>query len=371
VREIAEHSASWLCPESADRERLLDMERRLAPVRHLTFGTLALALVLGGRWVGWWTLIPLAIALVGFTIVDAGLGSRRFPEYRIATAWVLSQVLIAASIALTGGPRSPALAWLVIPVISLPARFGIRGVLLGVGLTIVAVIAVTFGVNASAVIRNPTPALFTLALIVSATSLSLALMRSDVDHRTEAVIDPLTGMLNRNALGARVAELTQQAEINRRPVAVIIGDLDHFKSINDTHGHSAGDAVLCEVAYRIRAELRAYDLAYRLGGEEFLVMLPGAEMEDARRIAEKLRESLEGRPVAGIAVTMSFGVSASPAGAFDYPAVFAAADQALYGAKRGGRNRVQTGQASSSSRRAQRRPAPTQRLLMNPGSPRP
>ena len=94
-------------------------------------------------------------------------------------------------------------------------------------------------------------------------------MRSDVDHRTEAVIDGLTGMLNRRALDQRLHELTAQARITGQPIAVIAGDIDHFKRVNDEHGHAAGDAVLVEVAYRLRKALRAFDLAYRVGGEEF------------------------------------------------------------------------------------------------------
>ena len=102
-------------------------------------------------------------------------------------------------------------------------------------------------------------------------------MKSDLEHRSSSVIDPLTGMLNRNALQTRIAELVAQAAILREPVALIVGDLDNFKAINDGHGHAAGDVVLKDVAYRMRKALRAYDLAYRLGGEEFLIILPGAD----------------------------------------------------------------------------------------------
>ncbi len=83
-------------------------------------------------------------------------------------------------------------------------------------------------------------------------------------------------MLNRKALAARGRELALQSEVSGRPVGVVLGDLDHFKAINDRDGHQAGDAVLREIAYRWRTTLRAYDLAYRLGGEEFVVLLPGA-----------------------------------------------------------------------------------------------
>src|SRR5213078_4389663 len=152
----------------------------------------------------------------------------------------------------------------------------------------------------------------------------------------------LTGMLNRNALITRVAELAQQSAITKEPVALIVGDLDRFKLINDGHGHTAGDAALKDVAYRIRKLLRAYDLAYRLGGEEFLIVLPGANPAHAADVAEDLRAAIESMPVAGLHATMSFGVAGSAPGEFNYESVFAEADLALYEAKHAGRNRVCT-----------------------------
>jgi diguanylate cyclase (GGDEF)-like protein len=165
-------------------------------------------------------------------------------------------------------------------------------------------------------------------------------MKSDLEHRSSSVIDPLTGMLNRNALQTRIAELVQQAAILREPVALVVGDLDHFKAINDGHGHAAGDAVLKDVAYRMRKALRAYDLAYRLGGEEFLIVLPGSDGATAATVAESLRRAISGDPVAGLMVTISFGVSASKPGEFEYDDVFTQADLALYRSKQDGRNRV-------------------------------
>jgi diguanylate cyclase (GGDEF)-like protein len=167
-------------------------------------------------------------------------------------------------------------------------------------------------------------------------------MRSDIQHRSDAVIDPLTGMLNRNALSVRVQELTQQSTVTGEPIGVIVGDLDHFKEVNDTHGHTVGDAVLKEVAYLLRKQLRAFDLAYRLGGEEFLILLPGSDIEKTEDLAERLRARVGSEQVAGgIPVTMSFGVGASQRDeVFDYTAVFAKADAALFEAKRSGRDRV-------------------------------
>jgi diguanylate cyclase (GGDEF)-like protein len=155
------------------------------------------------------------------------------------------------------------------------------------------------------------------------------------------VIDPLTGMLNRQALAQRASEVEQQSRITAQPVAMIVGDIDHFKQVNDRHGHAAGDAVLKDVSYELRKSLRAFDLCYRVGGEEFLVLMPGADLDHATRLAEHLRTSIAAVPHGGHDVTMSFGAAASdPETGFDYSAVFANADANLYAAKRAGRNAV-------------------------------
>ena len=128
-----------------------------------------------------------------------------------------------------------------------------------------------------------------VALLLCVAVLSTPLMRSDIQHRSDAVIDQLTGMLNRKALSTRVAELAQQSQLTGESIGIIVGDLDHFKAINDTRGHSVGDVVLKEVAYQMRKQLRAFDLAYRLGGEEFLILLPGSDLEQSAQLAEQLR----------------------------------------------------------------------------------
>ena len=91
-------------------------------------------------------------------------------------------------------------------------------------------------------------------------------------------------MLNRNALRTRVDELAHQAKIINQPIGIIVGDVDHFKRVNDIHGHAAGDAVLRDVAYALRKQLRAFELVYRLGGEEFLVLLPEPTPERLRTL---------------------------------------------------------------------------------------
>ena len=138
-------------------------------------------------------------------------------------------------------------------------------------------------------------------------------------------------MLNRNALARRAFELEQQSAVTGEPVGIVVGDLDNFKRINDSLGHAVGDAVLTQVAYTMRKQLRAFDLAYRLGGEEFLVLIPGADLDHAQTIAETLRASVAAGRFEGEEITMSFGVSATSQGMpFEYERQLESAYSALY-----------------------------------------
>ena len=340
---------SWLISDGMDRERMLDMDRMVAPVRRKSFAVMAVALLVCGPWLGWWTLAPLAVAGVLFKLADDAVERVTHPEYLLFAAWTCSQLIIAAAVPLTGGPHSSAMGWFAIPIVTLSARFPTRGVAAGLAVTVAMMVAVAFGSDAHAVIAQPPLLIMPLALSIAVAILSTALMRSDVAHRSEAVIDPLTGMLNRNSLKDRTLELAHQSERTGQPVGLIVGDLDHFKQINDNFGHATGDAVLQDVAYLLRKQLRAFDLAYRIGGEEFLVLLPGANREQAEAMAERLRLGVIADTVGGgLRVTMSFGVSASRREhAFDYQQVCEEADAALYEAKRAGRNRVCSGRPAT------------------------
>lgn len=337
-----DRSESWLLPDDTDRARMLDMDRRLQPIRRAAFAVLAVGLLIVGPWIGWWTLVPLLLAAVLFAAADRTVDRVQRPEYWIFAAWVGSQCMIAISVVLAGAPETPAMAWFAIPVTTLATRFSMRGVVVGVGITLALMLGVAFGSGAAAVIDEPPMLVMPIALVLAIGILTTALMRSDVEHRSEAVIDPLTSMLNRKALSNRVEEIRQQSEVNGAPIAVVMIDIDNFKQVNDIEGHATGDHVLREVAYIIRKDLRAFELAYRLGGEEFLVLLPGADREHALMLAERLRERVHAstygvRPL----VTISCGVAASEIGErLDFDGLMEAADKALYEAKRTGRNRA-------------------------------
>jgi len=334
-------SESWLLPDHTDRARMLDMDRRLQPIRRAALGVLAGGLLIMGPWVGWWTLAPLAVAAFLFYFADRRIDDTEHPEYWIFAAWVGSQLMILLSVLIAWAPDVPVLSWFAIPIVTLGARFSARVVLLGLAITVTLMLVVG-AAHLEAITDQPPLFVMPLALVLAIGILSTALMRSDLEHRTEAVIDPLTAMLNRKALATRVEELRQQSEVLKAPISIVMIDIDHFKHVNDTIGHGGGDSVLKDIAYLIRKEMRSFELAYRLGGEEFLVLLPGATVDQGCALAGRLREAVEGtRFEAGTRVTISCGVSGSEEGStFDFDALFAEADAALYQAKRDGRNRV-------------------------------
>ncbi|WP_126974679.1 diguanylate cyclase [Frigidibacter oleivorans] len=162
-----------------------------------------------------------------------------------------------------------------------------------------------------------------------------------------ALTDPLTGLHNRRYALPRLAQIAEQARLTGRCFAVMVLDLDRFKLVNDGWGHAAGDAVLREVAQRLIANLRPRDLLARLGGEEFLVVMPDADEDRALQAAERLRRAIEARPVAlpdGGVVPITVSVGLAMGGAARAPVLtdrlLDAADRALRGSKAEGRNLV-------------------------------
>ena len=172
-------------------------------------------------------------------------------------------------------------------------------------------------------------------------------LRDNLDHSLElAVTDQLTGLHNRRYMAGQLDALVKRATLGGDPVACLLIDIDHFKKINDGYGHDVGDEVLREFAVRLASNVRAIDLPCRYGGEEFVVVMPGTRLEDAERIAERIRLHVAGSPfrVMGgselLTVTISIGVAAT-LGADDKPeALLKRADEGVYEAKASGRNKV-------------------------------
>ena len=171
-------------------------------------------------------------------------------------------------------------------------------------------------------------------------------LRDSVQTSIElAITDALTGLHNRRYMETHMSGLVEQALSRGHPLAVLVLDIDHFKSINDAHGHDAGDEVLREFALRVRKSIRGIDLACRYGGEEFVVFMPETDLAAATAVAERLRRRIASEPfpirerARGIDVTISIGIAALGADD-DAASVIKRADQALYRAKHNGRNRV-------------------------------
>jgi two-component system cell cycle response regulator len=174
-------------------------------------------------------------------------------------------------------------------------------------------------------------------------------LRDNLDHSLElAVTDQLTGLHNRRYMTGQLDALVKRASLGGDPVSALLIDIDHFKKINDGYGHDVGDDVLQEFAVRLASNVRAIDLPCRYGGEEFVVVMPDTKLEDAERIAERIRLHVAGSPfrVKGgaelLTVTISIGVAAT-LGADDKPeALLKRADEGVYEAKASGRNKVIT-----------------------------
>ncbi|MGB6117531.1 MAG: PleD family two-component system response regulator [Mesorhizobium sp.] len=172
-------------------------------------------------------------------------------------------------------------------------------------------------------------------------------LRAGVAQTLEmAVMDPLTGLHNRRYLDTHLETLFKRAVARRRPLSVMMTDIDRFKSINDTFGHAGGDVVLREFSRRLRKNVRGIDLACRFGGEEFVVIMPDTEHEVARMIAERIRAEIETeafRPGSAddrLTVTVSIGVATLSPGDSQAGDLLKRADGALYEAKSSGRNKV-------------------------------
>jgi two-component system, cell cycle response regulator len=172
-------------------------------------------------------------------------------------------------------------------------------------------------------------------------------LRDNVQTSIEmAITDALTGLFNRRYMENHLATLIEQAAARGKPLSALMLDIDYFKAINDTYGHDAGDDVLRDFALRIKRSIRGIDLACRTGGEEFVIVMPETDMAVAAMVAERLRRRIAAEPFVvnqgqrSIPVTLSIGIAALRGQDDNAAGLLKRADQALYRAKRDGRNRV-------------------------------
>jgi two-component system cell cycle response regulator len=174
---------------------------------------------------------------------------------------------------------------------------------------------------------------------------ALELRQSVSNTMALAVTDDMTGLYNRRYFDRHLGVMLGKAQAQERDMAVMLLDIDHFKTVNDTHGHDIGDAVLKEFSLRLKRNIRGVDLACRFGGEEFVVLMPDTDFRQAEAVAERVREAVADRgfevgTARPLTVTVSVGVTLQESLADTPETLIKRADVALYRAKREGRNRV-------------------------------
>lgn len=179
-----------------------------------------------------------------------------------------------------------------------------------------------------------------LAQMVAHTALALRRAVLLVELGRLADTDVLTGLANRGAFDRSLAVEIERAQRQGTPLGLIIADLDRFKLINDQQGHQAGDTVLREMGDLLREDLRGFDVAARYGGEEFVILMPGCRQSELKARAERLRLKVKNATFSAFPITLSVGAASSPPNLLDAAALIAAADAALYQAKRAGRDRA-------------------------------
>lgn len=310
---------------------------------------------------------PLLVAL----IVLAGLSSvgallvprRRIVQSRwregVFLAWSLATIaFIAVASALDGGAPSPFALVFFLPVVFAALTYPLASVLVVGALDVVAYAGVGVLVGSEDPVKM---AFFASSIAVVALMCALQARAGD-RHRRElshcSLIDPLTACLNRRGFEERLRLELDEARAAGCGLALVLLDLDHFKALNDTHGHATGDRVLRAVGERLRSAVRAGDVVARVGGEEFALILPVADADTARAVAERARAGVgtvstpDGNPV-----SCSAGVALSPTDASEADGLFELADAALYWAKRTGRGHTRRfdpahlGPSSASARR--------------------
>jgi diguanylate cyclase (GGDEF)-like protein len=336
----AEYVGGWLCPTKADFTRLVDMSPAVRRARLLAGAFCGIGVAAMVPWLGWWPLAVFGLAPVPLVGLDRLLRRVDRPERVIAASLCLHATLILAGAGISGGLHSPLLPWVAIPVVTAAARFRLPVFLVGAVLATVGLVVLAAVGPPHELQHDPTPLLGFIVLLGALVVAQQPVLNAELRWRRDAVLDPLTGLLNRQGLEGRFREVAEQARLTEAPVSLVMCDLDGFKGLNDQHGHACGDAVLKDVAYVMRKELRSFELLYRVGGEELLLVLPGAGLRPGCEVAEHVRSAIERSRPAGLPVTTSVGVCTAAGDEIEFGPMFEAADRALYEAKHAGRNRV-------------------------------
>ena len=295
------------------------------------------------------SLVPGATALILSVLIIRF--SLHLPRAALAALGPLGAALIGVAVSTTEGYTDAAVLYMW-PAVWMAFFFGTRGTAAIVAWIGVVHGAALFALPASMSNIDRWIDVVAAVAVVAAVVRTLAARNDRLVARLEgeARIDPLTGLLNRRGLEERLDAEVSRAARDHVPLGAVTFDLDHFKRVNDDHGHEIGDRVLTWFGALLSEQARGVDVAARVGGEEFVVLLPGADAAAARTFAERVRLAVceRGREGGRMGVTASLRLTVSAGVAADSEPVdgqelLAAADQALYAAKRAGRNQTVVG----------------------------
>jgi diguanylate cyclase (GGDEF)-like protein len=318
----------------------VEASARIGKARIVIAGAIGAGVFVGAPWNGWLTIALFVPAGLHLVTMDRWMDRSDRPEL-VAFGTLLTMLLVlVAAAAGTGGPASPVLAWFAIVPAMATLRFRLAVSIALAGMAALLILGVGFAVDPTRAVEDPVYMIAALVMVANIVGVSSALMWGELEHRDRAVLDPLTGLLNRASLESRATEIEQQARLTGSAVSVVILDLDRFKRVNDEYGHERGDAVLRDAAYEIRKSLRSFELVYRIGGEEFLLLLPGADLDAGMEVAERVRMAVAMARPGDLDLTISAGVAMGAGEGVSYEELFRAADRALLDAKREGRDRV-------------------------------
>jgi diguanylate cyclase (GGDEF)-like protein len=318
---------------------MLEMHALLESSRTLIRVLLPFSTVVAALWVGPWALV-LALCGLAFAVAPKLVPRVRHPEWVLLAPLVVFVVTWAITISQTGGIRSPLIFWILFYMVGVAARLNGRALMVATVLGAIAAIAAVVAGDPGH-LGADLPALVTLLAVCAVSARYMHLLTHvEFGHREAAQLDSLTGLLNRKALESRFDELRKGAALTGQAISLIVCDLDHFKLVNDEHGHDRGDAVLRDVAVALRQATRSSELIYRVGGEEFVVLLPGIEPDDAADVAERLRSAVAAALPGGLALTASIGYATAHGEGIRFGELFRAADGALYLSKAAGRDRA-------------------------------
>ena len=290
---------TWMCPTEVDRERLVATVRGVGRARAVMFVILAGVVIGSSGQLGWWPFVVLIGSAVASIYLYRGLDRRRLPEYWAAGGWLMTQLPLGVGIAITGGPRSPALPWLAIAVVSLVARFNRAAIRTGMALLYVVLAADSFGIDASWTLAHPTSTLTTGGLLFSVWVFAEALLRSDLEHRDH---DKVTGLPNQTKFVSHLHLALTRRERRGGAISVLALDLDGFGLVNESLGPSAGDELLRHAGARIARSAMPAELVARRSADEFLILLtdlndpaaaPHEPWHSTERTAREIADSVQ------------------------------------------------------------------------------